>query len=111
MKFCGGFVEGHYICHYYCGLSSQRYTAGKDFNEHLLKHKKLQFNPTDSETAIMDRFAIPTLHCILGPCNKICDVLEEKWPGFLDWCKAKGINLVKAHIIIRITMVTTATSC
>ena len=81
------------ICHYYCGLSSQKYTAGKDFNEHLLKHKKLQFNPTDSEMAIMDRFAIPTLHCILGPCNKICDVLEEKWPGFLDWCK--GINLVK----------------
>ena len=31
------------ICHY-CGLSSQKYTAGKDFNEHLLKHKKLQFN-------------------------------------------------------------------
>ena len=53
------------ICHYYCGLSSQKYTAGKDFNEHLLKHKKLQFNPTDSETAIIDRFAIPTLHCIL----------------------------------------------
>ena len=31
------------ICHF-CGLSSGIFTTGKQFNEHLLKHKKLQFN-------------------------------------------------------------------
>ena len=47
----------------------------------------------ETETFIIDRFAIPTLHCILGPVKKICHVLEEKWPEFVAWCKS--INLVR----------------
>ena len=40
-----------------------------------------------SETYVIDKFAIPTLHCILGPCNRLVDLLESHFPEFSTFTK------------------------
>ena len=48
-------------------------------------------NSFGQETFVIDKFAIPTLHCILGPCNRLYHYLEENCPGFEMVSKKLGI--------------------
>ena len=43
------------------------------------------------KTYVIDKFAIPTLHCILGPCNKLYHTLEENCPAVERLSKKLGI--------------------
>ena len=39
-------------------------------------------------TYIIDKFAIPTLHCVLGPCNRLYHILEDNCPSVEQFSKS-----------------------
>ena len=45
----------------------------------------------EGETYVIDKFAIPTLHCILGTVNKVYHYFEENYPGVDSVSKKLGI--------------------
>ena len=45
---------------------------------------------SETETYVTDKFAIPTLHCILGICNRVYNFLEENCPYVESFSKKLG---------------------
>ena len=46
---------------------------------------------SDTKTYVIDKFGIPTLHCILGTCNRLYHYLEDNCPDVEKFSKKLGI--------------------